>query len=108
MKTFESYLTEKKNSDVIKDFADGKSSGSTKHLFIEPRKGGRVLINYRTVMVYKPNNEDIYYMNADKYSVTTSKIQSYIRRELSDKNLKQMSHEELQEVMDQKESGDEV
>ena len=107
-KNFREYLTEtKKNSDVIKDFVAGKTSGSSLHLYIEKRSSGRVLINYRTILVYKPNDEDMFFMNSTKYSVTTSKIQGYIRGALSDTNYKQMPEEELRDVMDEKEEGEE-
>jgi hypothetical protein len=95
----EEYLTEKKNTDVIKDFLAGKSASSTKHLYIRTTKNGRTLVNYSTVLVYKPEIEDVYYMNKRKYSVTTSKIQTYIRGILSGENVKEMDHSELQEVM---------
>jgi hypothetical protein len=104
----EQYLTEKKNTDVIEDFLAGKKASSTKHLYIRPTKNGLTLVNYSTVLVYKPHVENVYYMNKDKYSVTTSKIQSYIRGILSGKNVKEMPKSELDEVMSKSEEGDEV
>lgn len=82
-------MTRLSNIDLIKHFNAGAIHGAsfTNNLRIEDDK----LYNYNTVIAirvepkegtkeyYKPNNYSIV-LNNSKYSVTTSKIQTYIRR----------------------------
>lgn len=63
------------NIDVIKDFSNGLQAKSwTGNLYTV---GGK-LYNYSTVIAINTYNGVI--LNARKYSATTSKIQTYIRR----------------------------
>jgi len=63
-----------KNWDVIKKFVNGEKEGRTKHLFIE----GNVLYSYghHFPIAIRTN---MFIVNMDKYSVTTSRHQSYLR-----------------------------
>lgn len=65
-----------KNIDLIKAFQDGATTGKshTDNLYIK----GDNLINYSTVLATRVNGGIV--MNTHKYSVTTSKIQTYIKR----------------------------
>ena len=64
-----------KNERVIENYFNGKNCHS-----LNVYASGDNLINYNTIMVHFENNT--YYVNISYYSVTTSKIQSYITREL--------------------------
>jgi hypothetical protein len=63
-----------KNSEVISKFFEGKT-GNTANLFSD----GNTLINYQTVIAKRIPNETNIYLNKDRYSSTTSKIQNMIR-----------------------------
>lgn len=67
-----------KNIDVIKAFVNGESKPHTKNLKII----GDTLVNYNTCLVQRipqANGGFVFLNNTTKYSVSTSKIQSYIR-----------------------------
>ena len=61
------------NEQVITQFLKGQL-GHSLHLYTE----GSILINYNTRIAYVENNK--LYLNKTKYSRTTSKIQSQLRR----------------------------
>lgn len=62
-----------KNLDVIEKFRDGARAGKTQHLYID----GDNLVNYTTVIAKRVGDGVI--LNTQKYSRTTSKIQTMIR-----------------------------
>lgn len=76
-----------KNNEVIKEFLRGNIASTPLRDIVGYNymiyKGktlqtdGEKLINYNTVIAYKQNNK--LYINANKYSTTTSKIQSQLR-----------------------------
>lgn len=66
-----------KNQDVINLFKEGKS-GKTKHL----TSTGTKLINYSTIIAWK--HGDKVYLNKNKYSSTTSRIQGMIKNTIQD------------------------
>lgn len=80
-----SIFIETKNIDVIDMFIDDsfpkdkKNTWGTEHLKISKEPHGWALVNYSTVIAYRPNGSDEVYFNKRKYSVTTSKIQNQIR-----------------------------
>lgn len=61
------------NSKVIAAFAQGRSA-KNRNLYTD----GKVLINYSTAIAQRLSNGNVVY-NATKYSITTSKIQSWTR-----------------------------
>lgn len=68
-----------RNQEVIENyfnFIEGRSSNG--NLYTRDNK----LINYSTIIAYYEN--DTYYINISKYSRTTSKIQTLIKRYLQD------------------------
>lgn len=67
----------KANNEIIKSFINGISA-SNRNL----RTDGNKLINYYTTIAQRNENGEII-VNSTKYSVSTSKIQSYLRYELS-------------------------
>ncbi len=80
-----------RNSELIKSFIDGADSGKASNLVIKDNK----LYNYATCIAFRLGNE--IYLNADKYSATTSRNQNTIRR-FSD-NIKEMSEQELKDFV---------
>jgi len=80
-----SIFIETKNIDVIDMFIndsfpkDKKTTWGTDNLKIHKENNGWSLVNYSTVIAYRPNGSDTIYFNKRKYSVTTSKIQNQIR-----------------------------
>lgn len=80
------------NSDVIENFINHKKGETPLRNIINgyyTYKGrtlvsdGKSLYNYDTLMAYHSNDGKIY-INREKYSVTTSKIQSQIRYKAKD------------------------
>jgi len=87
------------NSEVIKYFASSnpKEIRST-HLICRKVTNGWVLINYYTKIAgFLDDEPDVYYVNEQKYSRTTSKIQNYVRRELG--SYVSVSESELDDIM---------
>lgn len=72
-----------KNIDVIKAFIEGKAAHSSNWNLIS---GSNALINYRTALAQRTPNGNII-VNITKYSVTTSKIQNWLLRELENAGL---------------------
>ena len=65
------------NNDVIRLFIQGETKGKTAHLKIE----GDKLINYTTAIAYRVA-PDMYLINGEHYSRTTSTIQNSLKRHL--------------------------
>ena len=65
-----------RNVDVIRAFLQGNSAKTT-----NLRTNGIELINYQTRIGYKKDGH--LYINKDRYSVTTSKIQGKLKAECS-------------------------
>jgi len=101
----ETSLNEAKNSDVIEMFVDDKfphdkeeaadmnikkwkPQWGTKNLMISKRTNGWALVNYNTPILFRKNTGEVFF-NADKYSVSTSKIQSQIKRALKGTKFKE-------------------
>ena len=61
------------NQELIREFKNGAVKGVASHLYIK----GDELINYSTTIAYRKDGK--FYLNAKKYSPSTSKIQSYCR-----------------------------
>jgi hypothetical protein len=69
----------KQNIQVMQDFFHGATAGSTENLKIQKVTLGTALINYKTPIAFHRESDDTYFLNIQKYSVTTSKIQGQIR-----------------------------
>jgi hypothetical protein len=82
-------LTEATNTEVIDMFIgdtfpkDKKPTWGTPNLKISKEKNGWSLMNYTTPIVFRSDSGKILF-NTDKYSVTTSKIQNYIKMNIGD------------------------
>lgn len=80
-------LTEKTNKEVIDMFIgdsfpkDKMPTWGTKNLKINKEKNGWSMVNYTTPLLYRDKSGTIY-LNTDKYSPTTSKLQNLIKSEL--------------------------
>lgn len=71
-----------KNIDVIRNYLrmiNAKSSNG--NLWTKETEKGFCLMNYATALAIQQNNKILY--NTRKYSVTTSKIQHYLRNEMT-------------------------
>jgi hypothetical protein len=98
---------EAKNIDVINMFIndsfpkDKKTTWGTENLKIRKESNGWSLVNYSTVIAYRPNNDDTVYFNKIKYSVTTSKIQSQIRYTAKQNGVRltEMSEDDVVDLM---------
>ena len=66
-----------RNQEVISKFVNFAESAATANV----RSIGNKLFNYETCIAQRHEGKII--VNATRYSVTTSKIQNYLRRELS-------------------------
>ena len=66
------------NQEVISKFVNFAESAATANV----RSTGDKLFNYETCIAQR--HEGKYLLNVTRYSITTSKIQCYVRRELSD------------------------
>ena len=66
------------NQEVISKFVNFAESAATANV----RSTGDKLFNYYTCIAQR--HEGKYLLNVTRYSITTSKIQCYVRRELSD------------------------
>jgi len=85
-----------KNIEVIENFINGDTKGNTQHLKIEDNN----LINYTTVIARRINGK--IYLNATKYSQTTSKIQNMIRKSTQSKLLIEVTSQEILNITEQK------
>lgn len=68
----------KSNQEIINAFVNGKANVSNRNLWTNC--DGTKLINYSTTIAQKINGK--WYVNVTKYSPTTSKIQTYVKRTL--------------------------
>ncbi len=95
------YVKEASNYDVVKMFVDNSFPKDklpvwgTQNLKITKTSNGWSLVNYATPLLYRKNGENKIYYNADKYSVSTSKIQTGIRSVLTDKDFETVSEEQI-------------
>lgn len=72
-----------KNQEVIESYFNFMSAHShNDNLYTRHYGDEWQLVNYSTPLVTYKN--DTYYINTKKYSVTTSKIQTYINRYIND------------------------
>lgn len=70
-----------RNQQVIEKFYQGQiAKSSNGNLYTRRTETSIELVNYYTVLAYIDLDGDIY-VNTRKYSVTTSKIQTYIKRQ---------------------------
>jgi len=103
MKTlkYDEFLFESmKNEDVIIAYVNGATKASSKHLYIEKAsKDTYGLKNYGTWLLYKTKEGD-WLLNTKKYSVTTSKIQNYIKRNLTGINYIETDDEGIKTAID--------
>lgn len=67
-----------RNQEVISKFVDFAESAATANV----RSTGDKLFNYETCIAQRHEGKII--VNVTRYSATTSKMQNYLRRELSD------------------------
>lgn len=80
---------EKSNQSVIEMFLtdsfpkDKRPVWGTENLRITKTKNGWALVNYRTPLLYRANGSESVLFNAERHSVSTSKIQNEIRRTAS-------------------------
>lgn len=92
------------NGNAISKFLDGtfpkKNDWGSNHLFVREENGHWGLMNYSTFLLFRVAGE--VYFNTDKYSVTTSKIQSQIRSEarMQGITLNECTEADLQQIID--------
>lgn len=77
-----------KNIEVIRTFVNGGTKAKTKNLHID----GDKLINYNTCIAVRKSGNIV--INNKKYSVTTSKIQNMLRREIPSYKVQEVETEE--------------
>jgi transcription elongation factor Elf1 len=85
------------NDAVIQAFISGQGGANSMNLHIVQNKNGLMLVNYQTPIAFKSEGGDLF-LNADKYSVTTSKIQNQIAKASGGK-IKHVSAAELDQIM---------
>lgn len=92
------------NSDVIKNFINHKEGKTPLRNIIDDYRtykgrtlasDGKSLYNYNTLIAYHSDNGKLY-INRDKYSSTTSKIQYQIRHEA--KNYTEVTEREINTI----------
>jgi hypothetical protein len=85
----------KSNEDVIRMFIDNSFPKDkmpvwgTTNLKISKYPNGWALVNYQTPILYRDNASDTIYFNTQKYSPTTSKIQTQMRRNFTGQPVKE-------------------
>ena len=89
-------IPKSRNDDVIQHFFDTKihsqiRSWGLDNLKIVAYENGHGLMNYKTLLAWRTNNGE-FYINTNKYSSTTSKIQSYIRNYANDEEKNRIVH----------------
>ena len=95
------YVKEASNYDVIKMFIDNSFPKNklpvwgTQNLKITKTLNGWSLVNYATPLLYRKNGENKIYYNADKYSVSTSKIQNDIKSALVNEDFKIVNEKQI-------------
>jgi len=88
------------NDAAIAGFMSGQGGASSANLHVVKGTKGMVLVNYETPIAYRSADGTLY-MNSDKYSQTTSSIQSKIRQAAGGK-IKEVSAGELETIMEGK------
>jgi hypothetical protein len=97
----------KGNEDVIRMFIndsfpkDKMPVWGTANLKISKMPNGWALVNYQTPILYRANGSDVVVFNTHKYSVTTSKIQSQIRRNFAGQPVKETDEAGIHSAIDQ-------
>jgi hypothetical protein len=97
----------KANEDVIRMFIsdsfpkDKMPVWGTSNLKITKYPNGWALVNYNTPILYRANGSDTVVFNTHKYSVTTSKIQSQIRRNFAGQPVKETDEAGIYSAIDQ-------
>ena len=95
------------NADVIRMFLedsfpkDKMPVWGTPNLKITKYPNGWALVNYQTPILYRANGSDVVVFNTHKYSVTTSKIQSQIRRSFAGQSVKETDEAGIYSAIDQ-------
>ena len=85
------------NMAVIESFISGQAGAKSTNLTIVENKNGLMLVNYQTPIAFRAADGTVY-LNSQKYSVTTSKIQTFIRRAAGGQ-VKEVSPQDLEKVM---------
>ena len=104
--TGEVNLTEASNPEVIGMFIsdsfpkDKKPTWGTDNLKITKMDNGWALVNYSTPILFRNSDGDMFF-NSQKYSVTTSKIQSAIKSKLEG-DFKEVDEKGIKEAIDKK------
>ena len=97
----------KANEDVIRMFIndsfpkDKMPVWGTNNLKITKYPNGWALVNYNTPILYRANGSNVIVFNTKKYSVTTSKIQSQIRRNFAGQPVKETDEAGIYSAIDQ-------
>jgi hypothetical protein len=98
-------LTEASNPEVIKMFIDDsfpkdkKPVWGTDNLKITKIDNGWALVNYSTPILFRNSNNKMF-MNTEKYSATTSKIQNAIKTALGDKGFKEVDENGIKDEIE--------
>jgi hypothetical protein len=83
-----------KNIEVINAFFKGEK-GKAGNLFSD----GKTLINYSTIIAKRIPEQNNIYLNSNKYSPTTSKIQNMIRRSANyDQKIEEITEQEINKI----------
>jgi len=86
-----------KNSELAERFANGATKGRGNNMFIKDRAifsyGEHYCIAFRV-------NNNTYLFNTDKYSVTTSKHQSYVRSALMGETIIECNTQQIKRAID--------
>lgn len=85
------------NQAVIDSFINGQGGVNSMNLRMVKNPNGLMLVNYETPIAFKSAGGDLF-LNSDKYSVTTSKIQNQIAK-ASGGQIKHVSAAELDKIM---------
>jgi hypothetical protein len=88
------------NQAAIDGFLSGQGGADSANLHIVQNKNGLMLVNYETPIAYRSADGELY-LNADKYSPTTSKIQSAIKAAAKGQ-IKEVAATELEKIMQDK------
>ena len=93
------------NEEFIEHFLKAPLSGlktgqRVNNLMAKKEEGGWVLINYLTPLVFRAEDGKAYF-NTQKYSTTTSKIQSIIRRYSHPEWLTEVDEKKMTKIMDE-------
>lgn len=101
-----------RNAEVIDMFVndsfpkDKRPVWGSANLKITKEDNGWSLVNYYTPIMYRSNDGTLYF-NTDHYSVTTSKIQNYIRRQVGGSS-QEVNEQGIRSAIDQAPAGGET